>query len=88
MYTLCEQPLWAAANSASIRKRQCLYHFTVFYEYPDERRVYFTCRQQAGCSTLVDELVIGTRGRAWLLKSQIEGENTCADYQRPARQYV
>ncbi len=62
-------------------------HFTVFYEYPEERRVYFTCRQQEGCSTMVDELVIGTKGRAWLLKNQIEGENAWQYKGPPANMY-
>ncbi len=46
-------------------------HFTVFYEYPDQKRVYFTCRQQAGCSNHVDERVLGTHGQAEVLRHRI-----------------
>jgi predicted dehydrogenase len=50
-------------------------HHTVFYEYPTGVRVYFTCRQQADCTPLVDEVVLGTKGRASLLNFRIEGPN-------------
>jgi predicted dehydrogenase len=50
-------------------------HHAVFYEYPGGERVYFTCRQQQDCSTLVDELVLGTKGKAEILKYRIHGEN-------------
>jgi predicted dehydrogenase len=49
-------------------------HHTVFYEYPENVRVFFTCRQQDGCSDLVDELVLGTKGQARILANRIEGE--------------
>jgi hypothetical protein len=50
-------------------------HHTVFYEYPENVRVFFTCRQQDGCSDLVDELVLGTKGQARILANRIEGES-------------
>ncbi len=50
-------------------------HHTVFYEYPGGVRVYFTCRQQKDCKSYVDELVLGTKGQAQILKFQIAGEN-------------
>jgi predicted dehydrogenase len=50
-------------------------HHTVFYEYPNNVRVYFTCRQQSDCNGLVDEVVLGTKGHARILRCQIEGEN-------------
>ncbi len=50
-------------------------HFTVFYEWPENRRVFFTCRQQKDCSTNVDEVVLGTKGQAYILENRIEGEN-------------
>jgi predicted dehydrogenase len=46
-------------------------HFAVFYEYAGGERVYFTCRQQDNCSTRVDELVHGTKGRAEILRHQL-----------------
>lgn len=42
-------------------------HFAVFYEFPTGQRVQFTCRQQDGCSRLVDDRVLGTKGQASLL---------------------
>jgi predicted dehydrogenase len=46
-------------------------HHCVFYEYASGIRVYFTCRQQAGCSNHVDEIVLGTKGTAQILKNTI-----------------
>ncbi len=46
-------------------------HFTVFYEYPDQKRVYFTCRQQKDCSRRVDERVLGTTGQAEILRHRL-----------------
>ncbi len=50
-------------------------HHTVFYEYPNNVRVFFTCRQQSNVANMVDEIVLGTKGQAQILKYQIEGEN-------------
>jgi predicted dehydrogenase len=50
-------------------------HHTVFYEYPTGVRVFFTCRQQSNQNTMVDEVVLGTKGQAHILKYRIEGEN-------------
>jgi len=49
-------------------------HHTVFYEYPNGIRVYFTCRQQQDCTPYVDEVVLGTKGQAYVLEGRIEGE--------------
>jgi hypothetical protein len=56
----------------------------VFYEYPTGVRVYFTCRQQSDTSGMVDELVLGTKGRANVLEYRIEGDNTWS-YEGPDR---
>ncbi len=48
-------------------------HHCVTYEYPSGVKVYFTCRQQADCSNLVDEHVLGTKGSAWVLRNEIDG---------------
>jgi predicted dehydrogenase len=50
-------------------------HHTVFYEYPNNVRVFFTCRQQAGTTAFVDEIVLGTKGQAQILANRITGEN-------------
>jgi len=50
-------------------------HHVVFYEYENGVPVYFTCRQQDNCTTSVDEVVLGTKGKAHVLKNRIEGEN-------------
>lgn len=50
-------------------------HHVVFYKYDNGVPVYFTCRQQDNCKTHVDELVLGTKGKARILAHKIEGEN-------------
>lgn len=49
-------------------------HHTVFYEYANGVKVYFTCRQQDHTTMHTDDLVHGTSGRAVLLKHKIEGK--------------
>ena len=49
-------------------------HHVVFYEYPNGVRVNFTCRQQDNCTNHIDELVLGTKGKARILKHMITGE--------------
>jgi myo-inositol 2-dehydrogenase / D-chiro-inositol 1-dehydrogenase len=44
-------------------------NFSVFFEYPTGQRVFFSCRQQDGCDTLVDERVLATEGQANILGS-------------------
>ncbi len=51
-------------------------HFTSFYEYESGQKVYFTCRQQDGCTNRVDEIVHGTKGKAEILAHRIEGETS------------
>jgi predicted dehydrogenase len=51
-------------------------HHTVFYEYPSGIRVYFTCRRQEGCGKFVDEIVLGTKGKAQIIAGKIEGEKS------------
>lgn len=46
-------------------------HFTVFYEFPEGRRVYFTCRQQAGTKSRVEERVLGTKGQGLILGQKL-----------------
>jgi len=70
------QPLKAVALGGRQQRTDKKYghiydHFTVFYEYPNGKRVYFTARQQDGCSNHVDERVIGTNGQAEVLRHRI-----------------
>ncbi|QDT70032.1 Glycosyl hydrolase family 109 protein 1 precursor [Planctomycetes bacterium MalM25] len=50
-------------------------HFTVFYEYEAGPSVFFTCRQQDGCTTRVDETVHGTKGKAEILAHRVQPNN-------------
>lgn len=50
-------------------------HHVVFYEYENGVPVYFTCRQQDNCTQLVDECVLGTKGKAWIIANRVEGES-------------
>jgi predicted dehydrogenase len=49
-------------------------HYTVFYEYDNGVKVFFTCRQQDNWSSKVDELVLGTEGQAEVLAHRIWGK--------------
>jgi predicted dehydrogenase len=49
-------------------------HFAVVYEYDDGTRLFANCRQIAGCSNDVSDHLIGTKGRAEMMKAVIEGE--------------
>jgi myo-inositol 2-dehydrogenase / D-chiro-inositol 1-dehydrogenase len=74
-----QQPVQAFGSGGRQRRTAARFgdifdHHTVFYEFPNNVPVSLMCRQQNGCSNLVDELVIGTKGRARILKNQIEGE--------------
>jgi predicted dehydrogenase len=49
-------------------------HHSVCYEYPGGVRVYSFCRQMAGCSGETSDIFLGTKGRADILRNQIDGE--------------
>lgn len=51
-------------------------HHTVFFEYEDGIKVFFTCRQQKGCKNNVDEHVLGSKGSARVLKNTIDGSES------------
>jgi predicted dehydrogenase len=50
-------------------------HFAVCYEWANGVKTFAYTRQMAGCSNDVDDYVLGSKGRAKILKNQIEGEN-------------
>lgn len=50
-------------------------HHAIVYEYPNNVRVFFYCRQQSGCYNNTDEFVLGTKGQAEILRNRIHGEN-------------
>jgi len=43
-------------------------HFSVTYEYANGTKVFASCRQQAGCTNDVNDIVWGTKGSASLMK--------------------
>jgi predicted dehydrogenase len=49
-------------------------HHAVVYEWPSGVKVFAYCRQQDGCTTDVDDYILGTKGRATVLKNRIDGE--------------
>ncbi len=49
-------------------------HHTVFYDFPNGKKCFFTCRQQDNVANFVDEIVLGTKGSAQLLAKKINGE--------------
>ena len=50
-------------------------HFAVCYEWANGVKTYSYTRQMTGCSNDVEDYVLGTKGRAQVLKNTIEGEN-------------
>jgi predicted dehydrogenase len=48
-------------------------HHTVFYDFPNGVKAFFTCKQQDNTANFVDEIVLGTKGRAQILAKKIEG---------------
>jgi predicted dehydrogenase len=50
-------------------------HFAVVYEWANGVKCHAYTRQQADCSTDVDDYVVGTKGKATILKYKIEGQN-------------
>jgi predicted dehydrogenase len=50
-------------------------HHAVVYEFPGDVRVFAYCRQQDGCSNDVEDYVMGTKGRAEILRNSISGES-------------
>ena len=70
------QPTKAMAMGGRLQRTEAKYghiydHFAVFYEFPTGQRVYFTCRQQDETTKHVDELVLGTKGQAEVLRHVI-----------------
>jgi myo-inositol 2-dehydrogenase / D-chiro-inositol 1-dehydrogenase len=50
-------------------------HFGVCYEWANGVKTYSYTRQMSGCKNDVEDYVLGTKGRARVLKNRIEGEN-------------
>jgi myo-inositol 2-dehydrogenase/D-chiro-inositol 1-dehydrogenase len=51
-------------------------HHAVVYEWAGGMKMFAFCRQQDGCTSDVDDYILGTKGRATVLKNRIEGETT------------
>lgn len=49
-------------------------HHAVVYEFPGDKRVFAYCRQQDGCANDVEDYVMGTKGRAQILRNAVEGD--------------
>ncbi|NOX56301.1 MAG: Gfo/Idh/MocA family oxidoreductase [Planctomycetes bacterium] len=49
-------------------------HHSVVYEYANGVRVFGNCRAQTGCYGEVSDILLGTKGRADLIRGQIKGE--------------
>ena len=50
-------------------------HHSVVYEFPNGVRLYAFCRTIPGCYNENSSVLLGTKGRAAILKGRIEGEN-------------
>ena len=51
-------------------------HHAVVYDFPGGVKAFAYCRQQSGCSSYVDENVLGAKGQAQMLKHRIDGDQT------------
>lgn len=49
-------------------------HFAVVYEYAGGQKLFARCRQMDGCTTEVNDYLIGTKGYCSVMKHQINGE--------------
>jgi predicted dehydrogenase len=49
-------------------------HHAVVYEFPGDVRVFAYTRQQDGCSNDVEDYVLGSKGRAEVLRHEISGD--------------
>ena len=49
-------------------------HFAICYEWATGQKVFAFTRQMAGCHNDVDDYVLGTKGRAEILRNKIDGE--------------
>jgi predicted dehydrogenase len=49
-------------------------HFAICYEWANGVKTFAYTRQMSGCKNDVDDYVLGSKGRAKILKQQIEGE--------------
>jgi len=62
-------------SSAPDQSRGSLFdHHSVVYEYANGVRLYAYCRTQTGCYRETSSVVLGTKGRCFLLQGRIEGE--------------
>jgi predicted dehydrogenase len=50
-------------------------HHSVIYEFANGVRIYAFCRTIPGCYNETSSIVLGTKGRAFILQGVIEGEN-------------
>lgn len=49
-------------------------HFAICYEYESGVKLFSYCRQQDGCANDVSDYILGTKGRANVLRHRIQGE--------------
>jgi len=62
-------------------------HHTVFYDYPNGVKCFFTCRQQNNTMMLADEIVLGAKGQARLTAKRIDGESPWRYRTRPLNMF-
>lgn len=60
-------------------------HFAVCYEWENGTKTFAYTRQMSGCKNNVEDYVLGTKGRAMILRNSIEGtkENSAWRYRGP-----
>ncbi|MDZ4819981.1 MAG: gfo/Idh/MocA family oxidoreductase, partial [Planctomycetota bacterium] len=58
-------------------------HFNVMYEYASGPMVFAGCRQMAGCYNDVNDIVIGTTGKADIQRNLVNGKNIWRNKENP-----
>lgn len=75
-----EHPLSAYGTGGRLVRTDAKYgsvydHFSITYEYSNDRRGFFNCRQMKGVDNNVSDLIFGTEGTANILRHWIKGKN-------------
>src|SRR5690606_21387146 len=58
-------------------------HFNVAYEYASGPMVFAGCRQMIGCYNDVNDIIIGSKGQADIMRHKVNGENVWKKKEKP-----
>jgi len=58
-------------------------HFATCYEWENGVKMYSYTRQMPGCKNTVEDYMLGTKGRAEVLRNYVQGEGEPWQYKKP-----